>query len=362
MHLRSGSGAGCMALGLTACGADEGGRGGDVEFDKGVTEEPCPDSQNEDRGCIYLGILSDITEVPFAPLGWVEIVRGQEDFWARVNERGGSAASSTSTSRKYTRDNKYNPEEHVAKLREIEPDVLALAQSLGTPPTLAALDIMKDQDYFEARPGHLVVRVGIRGRGHRAESGYNYCLEAMNGLDFMAEEFGDPQKVLHVAYPGDYGGDSAAGTEYWGEENGADCRRPSRPRPTRRPATRTPWSGRSPSRRARTWSGAGHRPRRDGRDRRQGSRRRLPGRVHRLHPDLQPGSARERGGRRPSRPSTASCRRGGRSGPTRPAHDAMAEAVGDNLPANDGYTFGWIWSYPLKAVLEQAAEGRQPDP
>ena len=39
------------------------------------------------------------------------------------------------------RDNKYNPEEHVAKLREIEPDMLALAQSLGTPPTLAALEV-----------------------------------------------------------------------------------------------------------------------------------------------------------------------------------------------------------------------------
>jgi hypothetical protein len=32
----------------------------------------------------------------------------------------------------------------------------------------------------------------------------------------------------------------------------------------------------------------------------------------------------------------------------------MEEATGGKPPANDGYTFGWIWSYPLKAVLEQA--------
>ena len=39
-----------------------------------------------------------------------------------------------------------------------------------------------------------------------------------------------------------------------------------------------------------------------------------------------------------------------------PAHRAMEEATGGKPPANDGYTFGWIWSYPLKAVLEKALE------
>jgi hypothetical protein len=33
----------------------------------------------------------------------------------------------------------------------------------------------------------------------------------------------------------------------------------------------------------------------------------------------------------------------------------MREAVGDVDP-NDGYTSGWVWSYPLKAVLEAAYE------
>jgi ABC-type branched-subunit amino acid transport system substrate-binding protein len=39
-----------------------------------------------------------------------------------------------------------------------------------------------------------------------------------------------------------------------------------------------------------------------------------------------------------------------------PAHQAMEQAAGATLPANDGYTFGWIWSYPLKAVLEKALQ------
>ncbi|MGH2735218.1 MAG: ABC transporter substrate-binding protein, partial [Actinomycetota bacterium] len=38
-----------------------------------------------------------------------------------------------------------------------------------------------------------------------------------------------------------------------------------------------------------------------------------------------------------------------------PGHQAMREAVGDVDP-NDGYTSGWVWSYPLRAVLEAAYE------
>jgi hypothetical protein len=34
----------------------------------------------------------------------------------------------------------------------------------------------------------------------------------------------------------------------------------------------------------------------------------------------------------------------------------MEEAAGDELPTNDAYTFGWIWSYPLDAALERAYE------
>jgi hypothetical protein len=41
------------------------------------------------------------------------------------------------------------------------------------------------------------------------------------------------------------------------------------------------------------------------------------------------------------------------------AHQAMQEFLGEgNLPGNDGFTFGWIWSYPMKSLLEQAAAPR----
>ena len=36
----------------------------------------------------------------------------------------------------------------------------------------------------------------------------------------------------------------------------------------------------------------------------------------------------------------------------------MREALGDVEQPNDGYTAGWVWSYPLKAALEEAVAGR----
>jgi hypothetical protein len=93
---------GAVALLAAACGSDDsstvdpaadrrsGARSADDTpiFDVGVTEEPCQQPaagvSNPGNGCIYLGILSDLTEGPFAPLG-VLIQRGQQDFWGRVN-------------------------------------------------------------------------------------------------------------------------------------------------------------------------------------------------------------------------------------------------------------------------------------
>ena len=153
-----------LALGLRRCGAEDGeaGKGG-IKTDAGVTSEPCPGSANKERGCIYLGTLSDLTEGPFAPLA-VPITDAQKEFWKRVNDYGGIAGKYDVDVEKYTRDNKYNPEEHVAKLREIEPNVLALAQSLGTPPTLAG-PRAPEAGRGRGRSRELVVGLVVRGRG-----------------------------------------------------------------------------------------------------------------------------------------------------------------------------------------------------
>jgi hypothetical protein len=41
-----------------------------------------------------------------------------------------------------------------------------------------------------------------------------------------------------------------------------------------------------------------------------------------------------------------------------PGHKAMRDALGTPSPLSDGYTSGWVWSYPLKAALEKAAANK----
>ncbi|MFC7573223.1 ABC transporter substrate-binding protein [Klenkia terrae] len=112
--------------------ADGGGGEGDIATDVGVTSDACPEAVNPDNGCIYLGTLSDLTVGPFAPAGPV-IVAGQEAFWNRVNEDGGIGGYDINVT-EYVRDNQYNPQVANQVYQEIKPDILALAQTLGSPP------------------------------------------------------------------------------------------------------------------------------------------------------------------------------------------------------------------------------------
>jgi ABC-type branched-subunit amino acid transport system substrate-binding protein len=341
-----------MALGLAACGAEEeASGGGNVKTDIGVTSEPCPGSASKDRGCIYLGTLSDLTEGPFAPLA-VPITDAQKDFWERVNASGGIGGKYDVDVAKYTRDNKYNPEEHVAKLREIEPNVLALAQTLGTPPTLAGLEIQK-QGEIVAAPASWWSGWSFDDDGLILESGETYCTESMNGLDWAAEEFGKPAKVLAVGYPGDYGGDSAAGVEIWAKANGATTQ-----------TVETAPNATAGNQDAAVGAIAKAKP--DvvvlatgpaemaeivGKSVAGGFDGQFIGSVPTWNPAILKSEA---------APAVQAkyhyVSPWGPYGSDTPAHAAMEKATGGKPPANDGYTFGWIWSYPLKAVLEKALE------
>jgi ABC-type branched-subunit amino acid transport system substrate-binding protein len=341
-----------LALSLAACGAeDEASGGGGVKTDVGVTSDPCPDSKNKDRGCIYLGTLSDLTEGPFAPLA-VPITDAQKAFWNRVNVNGGIGGKYDVDVAEYTRDNKYNPEEHVAKLREIEPNVLALAQTLGTPPTLAGLEIQKGDDLIAA-PATWWSGWSFDDEGLIVESGYSYCTESMNGLDWAAEEYGKPAKVLAVGYPGDYGGDSAAGVKVWAEANGATAE-----------VVETAPNATAGNQDAAVGAIAKAKP--DvvvlatgpaemaeivGKSVAGGFKGRFIGSVPTWNPAILKSEA---------APAVEAAYHyvspWGPYGSDTPAHRAMEEATGGKPPANDGYTFGWIWSYPLQAVLEKALD------
>ncbi|HRN28256.1 MAG TPA: ABC transporter substrate-binding protein, partial [Terrimesophilobacter sp.] len=210
-------------MALTGCTPlDEGGEATDegITFGAGVTAEACPDAVNPDNGCIYLGVLSDLTEGPFAALA-VPVTDGQRAFWAQVNANGGIGGFDVDIDT-YTRDTKYQAAEHAAAYQEIEGEILALAQTLGTVNTQGVLADM-DEANIVAAPASWWSGYNFAesDEGIILQNGYSYCTESMLGLDWLSGAFSQPSSVVAVGYPGDYGGDSAAGVEKWAEANGA---------------------------------------------------------------------------------------------------------------------------------------------
>lgn len=325
----------------------------DIAYDVGVTEEPCPDGVNEDNGCIYLGILSDMTVGPFAPLG-VEIVAGQEAFFQWVNEQGGIGGFDVDVAT-YTRDTEYDAQQHNAAYRQIEPDILMLAQSLGTTTTEAILPDM-DADDVVAMPATWWSGWDFEEVDHGLilNAGYSYCIEAMIGLDWMNANAAEIGSVLVVGYPGDFGGDAAAGAEYWADVNDAEFLGLVETAPNAI----------------------------------VGSQDAAIGQVLNSGADLVllavgptetaeiVGASAANDFQSPflgSVPTWNPALLGSPAGPAlealfthiapwetfegdSEAHQAMQDALAGEFPTNDGFTFGWIWSYPVKSVLEAAVE------
>lgn len=323
----------------------------DVVFDVGVTEEPCPNAVNPGNGCIYLGILSDLSEGPFAPLA-VPITDGQAAFWRDVNEAGGIGGFDVDVTT-YTRDTLYQEAEHSARYREIEPHILALAQTLGTPTTEAILSDM-DEDNVIAAPASWWSGwdFDIADRGLILNSGYSYCIESMIGLDWYVSEYGEISSILHVGYPGDYGGDGAAGVEYWAEANDVTFLGRVETAPNLLVGSQDAAVGAvlssgadvvvlgvGPAETAQIVGGAAA----------QGFTGRFMGSVPTWNPALLQTPA-----------SAALEALYANVAPWEPfdgestAHQKIRDSLGGQLPDNDGYVFGWLWSYPIHAAIEAA--------
>lgn len=201
-------------LALVGCGRDDdNGDNGDNATGPGVTSEPCPDAVDEDKGCIYLGVISDLTG-PFAPVG-VPLTAGGKAFWDQVNKDGGIGDYEINVT-EYVRDNQYNPDVHARVYNEIKGEVLAMAQSLGTVATEAML---RDPDAEE-----LLVLPATLGSNwifedRVVEIGTSYCAEAMNAVDYGVDELGS-KGVAAIHFEGDYGDDAAVGARIAAEARG----------------------------------------------------------------------------------------------------------------------------------------------
>jgi hypothetical protein len=141
------------------------------------------DAVNEDNGCIYLGILSDLTVGPFAPLG-VQIVEGQRAFWQRVNEDGGIGGYDVDIDT-YTRDNEYDPQVHVAATARSSPtSSRSPRRSAPRRPRRSCRTWTPTTSSASRRRGGPAGSFEESDNGLILESGYSYCIESQIGLDW----------------------------------------------------------------------------------------------------------------------------------------------------------------------------------
>ncbi|MFC0042100.1 ABC transporter substrate-binding protein [Actinomadura rayongensis] len=191
------------ALGTSGCGL----LGGPARAETvpGVTSRPCPHAVNRNHGCIYLGTLSDLSTGPFSALG-VLLTRAQRAFWERVNAEGGIGGYDVDAVT-YVRDTGYVPSRHLAAYLEIKDRVLALAQTLGSTTTEEILDDLRTERM-------LAVPASFQSRWEFEdvilESGTSYCFHYMNAVDYAVRQ-GRVKRVMSVHFAGDYGADGAGG-------------------------------------------------------------------------------------------------------------------------------------------------------
>jgi ABC-type branched-subunit amino acid transport system substrate-binding protein len=333
-----------LATGCRGGGEDETGDG--TVSAPGVSSEACPEAVNADNGCIYLGLISDLTAGPFAPLG-VPITESQKAFWQRVNEDGGIGGYDIDAT-SYVKDNLYNPETHKQVYSEIEGDVLALGQTLGSPTTLAILGDLKNESVIGAPASWTSL---WEFEDNILESGTNYCFEAMNNVDYMVENK-DIKSVMSVGFPGDYGGDGAAGANIAADANGLDYTNVE--------------TGPGQEAQAGAISAIvkgkpdlvilGTGPTETAVIVGQAAARGFTGQFIGLGPTWNPALL-ESAAAPALEALYLQSGYWGSYGTETAGHAAMREALGDSISPNDGYTSGWAWSYPLKAALEEWLEG-----
>jgi ABC-type branched-subunit amino acid transport system substrate-binding protein len=340
-------GAAILALAVTGCRSaekkPETGAGG-IKTGPGVTKEPCPDSTNKDRGCIYLGTISDLTEGPFKALA-VPITDAQKAFWKRVNDSGGIGGKYDVNVTKFVKDNKYNPQVHNQVYQEIKGQVLAIAQTLGSPTTAAIIADLKAQKIVAA-PASWTSAWAFEDV--IMESGANYCIESMNSVDYAVEELA-VKSVLAVHYPGDYGADAAAGAKVAAEKHGLTFKAvETAPGPDNQAGAIAAVTGEKPDLVILTTN-----PTDGATIVGQAAGRGFKGKFIGTSPTWNPGLLKS-----PAAPAIKALYLTSVPwapfGSDTPGHKAMRDALGSGVQPNDGYTSGWLWSYPLKAALQQA--------
>jgi ABC-type branched-subunit amino acid transport system substrate-binding protein len=107
-------------------------------------------------------------------------------------------------------DNAYDVAVHQEKFEALRDEVAIFSQSTGSPHTASIASGLVEEDLI-AIPLSWYSGWAFGELGQNAFESYtNYCLESMNGLEWLHNNR-DVQTVAIISFPGEYGGDGAAG-------------------------------------------------------------------------------------------------------------------------------------------------------
>jgi len=197
-------GAGDAAGGLSAAVGDSI-DGTDIETDIGV-----------DDTTIKVGMLADLSGA-FAALVQ-EITEAQRVYWDHVNETGGIAGRQVEL---VIEDNAYDVAVNVEKYQILREEVAIISEATGSPHTAAIAQDLVDDDII-AIPLTWYSGWADPEIGQNVFETYtSYCLESMNAITWLHENE-DVQTVAIISFPGEYGGDGAAGAALAAEGLGLD--------------------------------------------------------------------------------------------------------------------------------------------
>jgi ABC-type branched-subunit amino acid transport system substrate-binding protein len=158
-----------------------------------------------DDTTIKVGMLADLSGA-FAPLV-TEIVEAQRVFWDEVNADGGIAGRQIEL---LVEDTGYDVATHQERFEALREEVAIFSQSTGSPHTASIAPSLVEENLI-AIPLSWYSGWAFGEIGQNAFESYtNYCFESMNAIEWLHENR-DVQTIAIISFPGEYGGDGAAG-------------------------------------------------------------------------------------------------------------------------------------------------------
>jgi ABC-type branched-subunit amino acid transport system substrate-binding protein len=196
-----GLGAAAIIAGLAACGTS-----GTSNTSSGAAALKTGPGIDTATKTIHLGVLTPLSG-PVAVIG-KPLTLGQETFFQQLNDSGGIEGWKIDI-KDHEKDTKYDPQTQVQQYNAVIDSVAFIAQSLGSPTTLA-IQQLADQ-------GKVLIGAATQSSSWvtdpvMAVIGNPYSIDIANGIDWVVNKLGKKSAKIAIVYQNDeYGQDGLRG-------------------------------------------------------------------------------------------------------------------------------------------------------